>query len=410
MKIRNILFWVHFVAGSVAGLIILIMCITGLLLAYERQITAWADHARVAMPANGVAKPLPMYTLIARVAAKVSGQPTALTVRSRFDKVAEVAYGRERVVFVDRATGAVVSEGSRGVRRFFRVTQDWHRWLAMGGNRRSFGRAITGASNLAFLLLVCSGLIIWWPRGLSWERFRSALRLQWRVRRRARERNWHTVLGFWAGLPLFFIVISAVVMSYPWANTLLFRMTGNEAPATRRPGATAAATESPIPASVSNAEFARLDELWARAQRQVPGWKSITARLPIDARTPVAFTINRGNGGRPDLRSQLTVDWETGEVLRWQRFADNNSGQRLRMWLRWVHTGEAGDWLGQTLGALACAAGMVLVYTGTALAWRRIGKWRRKPPPARDQKQPQHQPRLETPAEPDTADSVLTLR
>jgi len=40
--------------------------------------------------------------------------------------------------------------------------------------------------------------------------------------------------------------------------------------------------------------------------------------------------------------------------------------------VRGVHTGEALGPLGQVVAALACLAGVMLVWTGIALAWRRM--------------------------------------
>jgi uncharacterized iron-regulated membrane protein len=42
-KLRKIIFWCHLPVGVIAGVVILIMCVTGVLLSYEKQITAWAD-------------------------------------------------------------------------------------------------------------------------------------------------------------------------------------------------------------------------------------------------------------------------------------------------------------------------------------------------------------------------------
>ena len=94
--------------------------------------------------------------------------------------------------------------------------------------------------------------------------------------------------------------------------------------------------------------------------------------MPNSPTAPLAFTIDRGNGGRPDLRAQLTLDPRTSEVAKWEPFASNNMGRQLRLWSRWVHTGEAGGLFGQTLAGLASLGGAVLVYTGFALAWRRF--------------------------------------
>ena len=39
----SVIFWCHLIAGVVAGLVVLVMSVTGVLLTYERQIVAWAD-------------------------------------------------------------------------------------------------------------------------------------------------------------------------------------------------------------------------------------------------------------------------------------------------------------------------------------------------------------------------------
>jgi uncharacterized iron-regulated membrane protein len=83
------------------------------------------------------------------------------------------------------------------------------------------------------------------------------------------------------------------------------------------------------------------------------------------------------------LRSQLTLDSKTGEVLRWEPFDSFNLGRRLRTWARFVHTGEAGGALGQTIAAFASAGAAFLVCTGFTLAWRRFRERRRRGPTGR---------------------------
>jgi uncharacterized iron-regulated membrane protein len=47
--------------------------------------------------------------------------------------------------------------------------------------------------------------------------------------------------------------------------------------------------------------------------------------------------------------------------------------------VRPVHTGEAGGVIGQTLAGIASLAGVVLVWTGLALTWRRFrNRWLRR--------------------------------
>jgi len=59
MKLRTFIFWPHLIAGVCAGVVILLMCVTGALLTYERQLAACADSGFRSKPAVG-AVPLPM--------------------------------------------------------------------------------------------------------------------------------------------------------------------------------------------------------------------------------------------------------------------------------------------------------------------------------------------------------------
>jgi uncharacterized iron-regulated membrane protein len=90
--------------------------------------------------------------LLARVReARPESGPGTITLRRDRDAPLQVGLGREGTLYVDRYTGALLGEGSHGVRAFFRKVTDWHRWLASEGESRVLGRGVTGACNLAFL-------------------------------------------------------------------------------------------------------------------------------------------------------------------------------------------------------------------------------------------------------------------
>jgi uncharacterized iron-regulated membrane protein len=114
----------------------------------------------------------------------------------------------------------------------------------------------------------------------------------------------------------------------------------------------------------------------------VPEWRSINLRLPASPAAPAVFAIDSGNGGQPQLRATLTLDAATGEVVRWEPFASQTAGRRLRSWSRFTHTGEYYGLIGQTIAGLVSGGAVVLVYTGLALALRRFTSWMRTRRPA----------------------------
>jgi uncharacterized iron-regulated membrane protein len=167
------------------------------------------------------------------------------------------------------------------------------------------------------------------------------------------------------------------LLSYQWANNLIYTLTGNEPPPPAPALGAAAPREGqrrPRAAKTGRA----LDALWARAERQVQDWVAINARLPQRPDGPVTFFIQEPVGWHRLPRSQLVLDAVTADVVKWEPFAGQNMGRRLRAWVRPLHTGEAGGLTGQTIAFLASAGGTVLVWTGVSLAWRRLRGWRRR--------------------------------
>lgn len=375
-QLRNVIFWCHLVAGAGAGVVILIMSVTGVLLAYERQLTRWADTRDYVVARPGTDAPrLPLGALLDKAREGQTAAPTAVTVYGDGDEPATVLFQGGRSLFVNPYTGEVLGEGSPRVRAFFRGVTDWHRWLGAGGESRAAWRAVTGASNLVFLFVVMSGFYLWWPR--RWTR--SSLRAVTWFRRtqgaRARDFNWHNVVGFWSALPLFVVVLSAVVISYTWASNLVYKLAGEEPPAQQQRGGPPGGAGQQQQGAAPAVPLEGLDALLSGAERQVEGWRSITMQLPQKSEAPVTFAIDRGNGGQPQLRSQLTLDRATGEVVRWEPYSNYTLGRRLRSWLRFAHTGEVYGLIGQTVAALASAGGALLVYTGLSLAVRRLFAW-----------------------------------
>jgi uncharacterized iron-regulated membrane protein len=121
-----------------------------------------------------------------------------------------------------------------------------------------------------------------------------------------------------------------------------------------------------------------IDALWARAARQVDGWRSISLRLPAAGAQAAVFTIDRGTGGQPQRRATLTLDTRTGDVTRWEPFQALSPGRRMRSYLRFAHTGEVAGVAGQSIAGLASLGGTMLVWTGLSMAVRRLWGWRRR--------------------------------
>lgn len=372
MKVRRVVFWLHLVAGVFAATVVLTMSVTGVALTYQKQLTERADQVFWPPAAPPDAGLLPIDALISRVAqAHTDAQITGITVNADTAVPALVTVATGPNLFVNRYTGEIRELGSSSTREFFRLMTTWHRYVGGTGDNRALGKAITGASNLAFLFIVASGLYLWWPR--NWGAVRAVTRFKRGLSGRRRDFNWHNVVGFWTAIPLFVVVLSATVISYPWASNIAYRIAGDTPPVRSRSSARAVQNEKA--ADIPTLDPAQLDPLFQSASEQAAGWRTISLRLPTTEDENATFTIYGGYRGQPQLRSTLILDRNTAVVRDLATFSDQSAGQRLRSWLRFTHTGEFYGMAGQTIGGIASLAAVVLVVTGLSLSFRRFLGW-----------------------------------
>lgn len=372
--VRKALFWCHLVAGVSAGLVILVMSFTGVLLAFEKQIIAFADRDFRSSPAGANAAPLgPEKLLPALLSARPEAVPTSMTFRRAVDAPVAVGQPKGRAVYLDAYDGHLLGDGSTSIRGFFGTVEGLHRWLALEGKGRDDARLVTGVANLVFLFIVLSGLYLWLPRVWSKASVRAVAWFRRDVSGKARDFNWHNTIGIWCAIPLAVVVVSAVPISFTWGSDLVMRLAGEEPQ--KRPAQPANASGANRgPAKPDPSAWRGLDAAIAKARVQDPRWRALTVRLPASAKAPLVVNIDSGTGGQPQKRGQLTVDRDTGEVTKWEPFAAGTAGRRARSWLRFLHTGEALGLLGQLVAGIASLGATVLVWTGIALALRRLAR------------------------------------
>lgn len=371
--IRKTIFWIHLSCGVCAGIVVAVMSLTGVLLTYERQVLAFADRGLYSDPAPG-AERLGVDALVSAVELdKPDARVSSLTFSADARAPVSVGAGRAGSVYVNAYTGEALGPGATGIREFFNAVTGWHRWFNLTGQARSTARVITDASNLIFLFLILSGMYLWLPRVYKWAAFKAHLMFSRNaLRGKARDFNWHHVIGIWTAIPLAVIVATAVVFSYGWANDLVYRSVGEEPPARGRP-------PGPMPGAAAESRRAEpaaapmsLDALLDRAAGHVDGYGQITMQMPRDGDTTVRFTIDQGNGGQPTRRHGLTLDRATGKVAAWEPFSSQSPGRKARTYIRFLHTGEALGPIGQTVAGFVSLTSLIMVWTGLALAYRRL--------------------------------------
>jgi uncharacterized iron-regulated membrane protein len=366
--VRRFLFWLHLSTGVLIGIVVLFFSITGTLLAYERPILYAVDkHYYRTEPVPLGAARMPLATLLAKTESAAHAPVEAVTVHPEPASPVEMQTANRDIFFADPFSGAVQGPVSPRLRAFFSQMTAAHRWFGLSNARHGTATAVKGAVTIMFLVLLVSGAILWIPGRWNRHTLRTGIEPRFNMHGRARNYNWHKVTGFWLGLPLAAIAVTGIIMAYPWANALLFRLAGSPVPVRNAPRESLRHHANVVPG--------HLDEAFVQAVSGVDGWQGTTFRLGQNA-GELNFAVDRGDGGQPEKREQVFVDASTLQVVRRVPFAGLSRGQQWRSWVRFVHTGEAGGWLGETVAMVTAFGAVVLSITGILLFFSRLRRLR----------------------------------
>lgn len=102
---------------------------------------------------------------------------------------------------------------------FFMIVEGLHRFLLLP---EAIGKQVTGISTILFLVMLITGLILWWPKKM--RNAAQNFKIKWRAKWRRRNYDWHRATGFYMILPAIVIAITGLSFSYEWMHDGLFTL------------------------------------------------------------------------------------------------------------------------------------------------------------------------------------------
>ncbi|MCG0998740.1 PepSY-associated TM helix domain-containing protein [Acetobacter persici] len=212
---RRTLWRWHFFAGLFCLPFVAFLSLTGAVYLFKPQIDDWIDWRYDHLPT--VQSPSPKRDVQAALSAVPQGTFLAYELPRTSQSAARVLISRsdgEAVrVYVDRNTHTVlktVLEESRFERLVFRL----HGQLLLG----NVGSVIMEMVASWTIVLIVTGLLLWWPRGQNGLAGVVYPRLG--IKGRTRWRDLHAVTGVWASVFLVLFLVSGLPWSFVWGHTL----------------------------------------------------------------------------------------------------------------------------------------------------------------------------------------------
>ena len=361
---------IHLWLSVPLGLIIAIICFTGALLVFEEQVTQLANR-HLYYVENPGSQPLPVGTLVEKVESLPTkgASITGVTIYPQPDRSYQVNLSAPKgaAVYIDPYTGEVLGQSQRTP--FFRTVFMLHRWLldsqpADGGI--FWGKRITGIATLVFVVILLSGVVIWWPR--SRKGLKNGIQI---ALRKGKARFWHDLHaagGIYALLLVLVMALTGLTWSFEWYNKAFYTLFGVEttAPAKKsapkdkgtQPGTTAEAATPATP-------FACWQQVYDQLAAENPD------RLKIEI-TDGTASVSNNRYGNIRGTDRYTFDPQSGQITGASLYKDTGNSGKIRGWIYSVHTGAWGGNLTRIIWFLAALLGATLPLTGYSLWIKRL--------------------------------------
>lgn len=393
---------IHLWLGIASGLVLFVVCLTGTILTFEKEIVEWADAERYHVEAPAGAAVVPIDQLVAKTEAGLKGKVTGIEMPANPNAVYRFtvqekgakddkreAGGRGGNGVKGRAEGGPGAKGGKGgggggktylinpyngditgttktaTAEFFSTMMGLHRWLLL---QDSGGKIIVGAATIIFVFLVLSGLVLWWP--LKLRNWKQGFQIKFSGNWKRINHDLHNTLGFYSFLVLLVMALTGLCWSFEWYKKGVSDVLGDEVFKQRR--------EKPLPSDPLNAGVAgkpMLAALISTADQSFPYEGNYRLRFPADSAG--SYVINKSRTGFFALTAADKIQFEqyTGAVLKIEKFSDKPFNEQVAGSVRSLHLGDIFGTFSKIIYFLACLFATSLPVTGTII-W--INKLRKK--------------------------------
>lgn len=365
------------------GLVITVICFSGAMLVFEKEITECVQHD-IYFVEEVKNSPLPIDSLISNVAPTLNKDVsiTGITVSSDPERCYKVNLSKPRraAIYVDQYTGEVKGSSSR--LPFFNTMFRLHRFLldkrdANGGV--FWGKQIVGISTSLFVVILITGIILWWPK--SKKAWKNLVTIRLRSGWKRFLYDLHVVGGMYAIVFLLAMALTGLTWSYPWYRNAFYSLFGVEQSVQKNNTKEAYANKS-VRKTNNNAVDA---EKVSESQSPYLYWQDVYEFVAQENSDYKQITISNGSVnvsfnriGNQRASDSYKFDNQTGRVTDHTYYSDNNKRNKLRGWIYSVHVGSWGGMVTRILAFMAALLGATLPLTGYYLWIKRLYKKNKK--------------------------------
>lgn len=261
MNFKKTILFIHRWLGFISGLVVFIVSITGCIFCFQDEIQdAIHSYRKVEVQQKQYLSPSELKAIALRDRPKSTVNYTYYYGKDRPAVViANLGKAGLIYIYINPYNGKIL-HAENPQSNFFIVVEYIHLYLLLPPK---IGTMVVGVSVIIFVVLMITGIVLWWPKRKS-DRKRS-FNIKWNGRWRRVNYDLHNVLGFYATSIAIILAVTGLSIAFDWVNNGIYNAAnlGKKYP-----------SEKIIPQSDTvtaiSANFAPIDLAFREAQRKSP--------------------------------------------------------------------------------------------------------------------------------------------
>ena len=374
---RRFKYWVgqlHLWLGLTSGALVLFLGVTGCMLAFQREIENLTQPYRFTATQ---ASPLLPPSVLKQIADKELPGKHAHSVSYEPGKASQVVYFSMApeyyfTVFINPYTGKVLRTRDND-QDFFRIITMGHYYLWLPP---AIGQPIVATGTLIFVILLITGIVLWWPKNKGARKQRFSIK--WNAKWRRVNYDLHNVLGFYMTWVIVFICFTGLVWGFQWFAKSAYWVASGGKTLTVFEESFSDTTQIP---SIAGKTQPAMDRLWQRTRAANPGFAgSIDVHVPDSPQAAIEVALN------PDTDTYWQTDYryydqyslkEIAVKHQYGKYAEARIADKIYRMNYDIHVGAIAGITGKVIAFIGSLIASSMPVTGFLIWWGRRKKQRK---------------------------------
>ncbi|MCL6217843.1 PepSY-associated TM helix domain-containing protein [Zunongwangia pacifica] len=366
---KTIIHQIHLCLGLASGIVVFIVAITGCIFTFHDELKdAFYDYRFVVPQDSAFIAPSFLLKKANNFQPDVETSMVVYNGDTRPATVSITENGTNFLLNFDPYTGKLIKKVNLDT-EFFSIIEELHMYLLLP---QHIGKQIVGISTVIFLVLLLSGIVLWWPKKIKY--LKQRLSVKWHARWRRINYDWHNVTGFYTSVIAVILAITGLTFVYKPVHDA-FYLVANLGERYESDFFTSVLKK---PAENKQYQQKAIDLAFQQTRKLQPNsgmyfvWKQDDSSPIITGAYPKSLHF--------DHQSNYQFHPKTGELLYQSGYSSKSAGLQLQEMMYGLHTGQYFRLWGKIIAFLCSLFVAALPITGFYIWYgRKFKKPKRKP-------------------------------